>query len=392
MNLMRSMRIAHLFRRRDESGRPDLPLLSVYRDFGVVPREGRDDNFNKPGDDLSTYSVVHPGDFVLNKMKTWQGSLGISDYYGIVSPAYFVAAPRSSEHPRYLHYLLRSEPLIAEYARHSKGIRPNQWDLPWDSFRDIRLTLPDVNSQVAIADYLDRETARIDSLIAAKRRIVEITKSRLINTARVGTSVGQELKLRRSLASIKTGGTPPIDLEAATTGGERDWYGPGDFGDQPDLEPAVRKLTPEALAAWNAPVFPAHSTLVVGIGATAGRVAYLDHEATGNQQITCLLTNSRMLPRYLMWNLWSRSDEIRATAPYTTLPILNNDFLLSLPIKVASLEDQASAVANLDRLAQVSRRIAQSLDLQVGILRERRQALITAVVTGALEIPGVAVA
>jgi type I restriction enzyme S subunit len=86
-----SIQIGGLFRRRDERGRSDLPLLSVYRDLGVVPREGREDNFNRPGEDLDAYLVVRPGDLVLNKMKTWQGSLGVSAHEGIVSAAYFVA-------------------------------------------------------------------------------------------------------------------------------------------------------------------------------------------------------------------------------------------------------------------------------------------------------------
>jgi type I restriction enzyme, S subunit len=83
-------------------------LLSVYRDLGVVRREGRDDNFNQPGDDLSSYLVVRPGDLVLNKMKTWQGSLGVSSFEGIVSPAYFVAEQVRDANPRFLHHLLRS--------------------------------------------------------------------------------------------------------------------------------------------------------------------------------------------------------------------------------------------------------------------------------------------
>ena len=84
------MPLRALYRRVEDSGRPDLPLLSVYRDHGVVIREGREDNFNRASDDLSKYKVVRKGDLAMNKMKTWQGSLGVSDYHGIVSPAYFV--------------------------------------------------------------------------------------------------------------------------------------------------------------------------------------------------------------------------------------------------------------------------------------------------------------
>ena len=63
----------------------------MYRDHGIVLREGREDNYNKPGADLSRYKIVSKSDLVINKMKTWQGSLGVSAFDGIVSPAYFVA-------------------------------------------------------------------------------------------------------------------------------------------------------------------------------------------------------------------------------------------------------------------------------------------------------------
>ena len=110
-----------IYRRVEARDRADLQLLSVYRDLGVVPRAGRDDNFNKASDDLSAYKVVLPGDLVLNKMKTWQGSLGVSAFEGIVSPAYFVGRRIAEVDDRFMHHLLRSAPLIAEYGARSMG-------------------------------------------------------------------------------------------------------------------------------------------------------------------------------------------------------------------------------------------------------------------------------
>ncbi len=72
---------------KNERNQPELPLLSVYRDYGVILRDSRDDNYNPQGSNPSSYKVVQPGDLVLNKMKTWQGSLGVSQHEGIVSPA-----------------------------------------------------------------------------------------------------------------------------------------------------------------------------------------------------------------------------------------------------------------------------------------------------------------
>ena len=167
-----------LYQRVEESGRPDLPLLSVYRDYGVIPREGREDNYNKPSADLSRYKIVLEGDLVINKMKAWQGSLGVSDYEGIVSPAYFVGRPIGNTDHRFVHHLLRSSPLIAEYGARSKGIRPSQWDLPWDKFAAIKIRIPTPDTQRKLANYLDTETARIDALISKKRHLIKLLDER----------------------------------------------------------------------------------------------------------------------------------------------------------------------------------------------------------------------
>jgi type I restriction enzyme S subunit len=157
-----------------ETDRPDLMLLSVYRDHGVIPKESRDDNFNKASIDLTTYQVVRPGRVVANKMKTWQGSIAVSAFEGIVSPAYMVFDADPTIHGRFLHYLLRSRPYVAEYGRLSYGVRPAQWDLRWDDLRDVRLLIPPVDAQGLIAEFLDRETHLIDSLVEAKKKLIDL--------------------------------------------------------------------------------------------------------------------------------------------------------------------------------------------------------------------------
>jgi type I restriction enzyme S subunit len=163
-----------LFRRKKETGFPDEELLSVYREYGVIPKSSRDDNYNKESEDLSAYQLVDEGCLVTNKMKAWQGSIAISRYRGIVSPAYYVYRPLSQEHDQFLHYLLRSDPYIALYGRISKGIRVNQWDLEHEALRNVPVLLPDLATQQAIAEFLDRETARIDQLIEKKQRMVAL--------------------------------------------------------------------------------------------------------------------------------------------------------------------------------------------------------------------------
>ena len=153
-----------MFRRLKRTGHEDRELLSVYRDHGVIPKSSRDDNFNRPSEDLSTYQLVQPSDLVINKMKAWQGSIAISEHSGIVSPAYHVYVGSHCNTDHYLHHLFRSGPYISAYQRISKGIRTNQWDLEPEPFSRIEVLLPPLVEQRAIAAFLDRETAKLDAL------------------------------------------------------------------------------------------------------------------------------------------------------------------------------------------------------------------------------------
>ena len=153
--------------RRNEPRNPgDAVVLSLYREFGVIPKDSRDDNHNVTSEDTSKYKYVRPGDFVINKMKAWQGSVAVSEYEGIVSPAYFVYEfTDGTIFKRYFHYLLRSC-YKDEYMRLSGGIRVGQWDLPADALENTPSLSPPMDEQCRIADFLDTKCAEIDALVA----------------------------------------------------------------------------------------------------------------------------------------------------------------------------------------------------------------------------------
>lgn len=169
-------RINAHFRRKKVTNTIDEELLSVYRDYGVIPKSSRDDNHNAESEDLSNYQLVEPDDLVTNKMKTWQGSIAISSYRGIVSPAYYILRPISKGklYPKYIHYLLRSKIYISQYQRYSKGIRVGQWDLEYDQFKTFPLLIPDTETQKNIAKYIELETSRIDEIISKQEQLLKL--------------------------------------------------------------------------------------------------------------------------------------------------------------------------------------------------------------------------
>lgn len=145
---------------------PDLPLLSVEREKGVVDREteGSENNHNRIPDDLTNYKVVRAGQFVMNKMKAWRGSYGVSAYDGIVSPAYYVF-DLNFPNPTFFNYAIRSTKYIGFFGRDSYGIRTDQWDFKIGAIKDIPLAVPPVGEQQAIVEYLDHKIPLIDGLL-----------------------------------------------------------------------------------------------------------------------------------------------------------------------------------------------------------------------------------
>lgn len=170
----RLLRMKNIFQNISEKNHPDAEVLSLYREFGVLPKNSRDDNHNVTSEDTGSYKFVRINDLVINKMKAWQGSLGISRYEGIISPAYYVCRFVTEDvSKRYFHHLLRSKNYAQEFERLSTGMRVGQWDLGIDDFMRVPAIIPPYDEQIAIADYLDDQVSHLDSIIEEAKASIE---------------------------------------------------------------------------------------------------------------------------------------------------------------------------------------------------------------------------
>jgi type I restriction enzyme S subunit len=145
-----------------------MPLLSVTRENGVILRyiDDYESNHNFIPDDLSGYKFVRKGQFVINKMKAWQGSYGVSEYDGIVSPAYFVFNLKF-ENKEFFHFAIRSRIYVNFFAQFSDGIRTGQWDLSMQKLKHIPFFVPPAEEQAEILKVVPSQIAAIDKMIAA---------------------------------------------------------------------------------------------------------------------------------------------------------------------------------------------------------------------------------
>ena len=167
-------KIKHHLRRNEPRNPGDKQVLSVYREYGVIPKDSRDDNHNVTSEDTSKYKYIRPGNLVINKMKAWQGSMGVSEYEGIVSPAYFVFEFIDDQiESKYLHHLLRIC-YRDEFRRISGGIREGQWDLPADGFLNEFIPVPPKKEQLEIVNHISDKLAQIDALIEKKKEQLTI--------------------------------------------------------------------------------------------------------------------------------------------------------------------------------------------------------------------------
>ena len=149
----------------------DKPLLSVTREFGVIKRnvESKEENHNYIPDDLNGYKYVDKGQFVINKMKSWQGSYGVSPFEGIVSPAYYVCE-LDVQNKEFFSWAVRSKAYIPFFTQYSKGIRVDQWDLSAIALKSIPFIEPPQSEQKAITDFLQVKTAKIEQYVSERER------------------------------------------------------------------------------------------------------------------------------------------------------------------------------------------------------------------------------
>ena len=158
-------------------GYPEKQMLSVTREQGVIVRnvDSKEENHNFIPEDLSNYKLVEIGDFAINKMKSWQGSYGVSDYEGIVSPAYYICK-LSGVDRRFFSIAIRSRPYVSFFARFSKGIRVDQWDLSPIGLKEIPFLLPPLAEQREIVAHIEARAAKIDAAVKGLEREVAALK------------------------------------------------------------------------------------------------------------------------------------------------------------------------------------------------------------------------
>ena len=362
--------------------RPDLPLLSVVRDKGIIKRNlDRSDNHNVIPEDLSNYKVVSTGQFVINKMKAWQGSCGVSPYDGIVSPAYFVF-DLNIDNPRFFNYSIRSRAFIAEFNRLSKGIRVDQWDLELDKLKYVRFPLPPRDEQDQIVRYLDWKVSGINRLINAKRRqivLLQEQKQAVINEAVTKGSEGwRPSYIKREFINLDYM-RRPVEASVRSQKGEvlYDYYGASGVVDKIDDY-----------------IFDQTTLLIAEDGANLVlRNLPLIYIAKGkywvNNHAHILVPNEYNDMMFMAYLLESIDYTVYITG--AAQPKLSQNNLGRVPLCVPTLAEQQEIATHLDTQCARINKVIEALNEEIALFAEYRTRLISDVVTGKLDVRGVVV-
>lgn len=415
-NHWKTVSISRLFSRIKRTGYTEKELLSVYRDYGVIPKSSRDDNNNKPSEDLSPYQLVQPNDLVMNKMKAWQGSIAISEYEGIVSPAYFVYQPNKSlfelAHPKYVHYLLRNPIYVTQYLSRSKGIRVNQWDLDPDEFRNIELLLPGKIEQEKIYSFLDHETAKIDNLIEKQQQLIELLKEKrqAVISRAVTKGLNPDVPMKES--GVEWLGEVPehwaikplrylgdcqngINIGAEAFGSGFPFISYGDAYKNrvlPDNGSGLVQSTAEDRRKYSLlrgdVLFTRTSETIEEIGFASACIKSIENSCFAGFLIRFRPKSSELCIEYSKYYFSNQLLRIFFTKEMNliTRASLSQDLLKTMPVVIPPVDEQIKIAELLDNISEKFDQLQLLGEEQIKYLQERRTALISAAVTGKIDV------
>lgn len=367
----------------------DRQLLALSARDGVVPR-APDGGRQLPSEEtVSAYWHVEPEDLVFNPMWAIEGGVAVSEIAGAVSTAYRVYEISPSIHPRFLHYLLRSQTALDQYRLLIRGVTTFDRSVGREDFEAMPIPVPPLDEQRAIADHLDAETARIDALIEKKQRMIELLEER-------------EQSL---LDSVIDADSSPRQLRRCTTritSGPRDWAGrTTDDGGTPFYRIAdVSLAKSNVLSAATARVLPPEGDqgrlalrpgdLLMTITADIGSVARLPNELPSGyfSQHVAAITPADCDPAWLAFAIRAQSSQRQLeVAQYGGTKVqLSLGDVASLRVPWVPRDEQVKRARQLAQQLDRSAELRDAQEASIELLRERRQAVITGATSGHVNI------
>ena len=386
----------------------DKELLSVYLDRGVVKFSDVDEKrTNVTSLDLSKYQLVRKGNLVLNNQQAWRGSVGISNYEGIVSPAYLILELSNKFDPHYANYLFRNGSMVSHYLIASKGVGTIQRNLYWGNLRRTPIFIPPLSEQQKIAQFLDDKTAKIDQAVdLAEKQIALLKEHKQIliqNAVTRGLNpdvplkdsgvewIGQvpehwEVKKITHIFPNIGSGTTPNSSDPSFYEGNINWLQTGDLTDG-YIYKTSKTITHKALQAYSTlKIYPKNSLVIAMYGATIGKVGLLQSETTTNQACCVLSAALNIEMKYIFYLFQGIKESLVAMSYGGGQPNISQEKIKSLKLPFPNASEQEQIADYLDKqTAKIDQAIALKT-AHIEKLKEYKSVLINDVVTGKVRV------
>jgi len=372
-----------------------LPLLSVSISRGVRRRETSDTATRAASEDLSNYKLCRAGDLVINRMRAFQGALGIAPEDGVVSPDYAVLRVDSRVDKRWLNYFLTSGFTVATMASLVRGIGGTEAGnvrTPRLNVNDLfSMTVPRVSTedQRAIADYLDREITRIDTLIEEQQRLIEMLRERREATIRSALLSGLDDADTKPSGVELLGAVPkhwqmvPTRYLCTITTGSEDSGNATEDGEYPFYVRGREVLRIDHYSFDGEAVM----TPGDGQGGTGKVFHYVDGKFEAHQRVYVFTDFTEVTGWYFYYFLSTFLRPVALAGSNTvTMESLRRPLLADFKVAVPPLNEQQRITAYLDEQTEKIDMLIAEAEQLIELARERRSALITAAVTGQIDV------
>ena len=394
-----------------DSGIPCIRYGELYTTYEYVIRKSRT---YIGADCLSAYTPIHHGEVLFAASGETFEDIGRSAVNLLQEAAccggdVILLRPEVDLDPLFSGYALDSMASRAQKTLMGKGYTVVH--IYADQLRDLAIAVPPQSEQKTIGKVLDRETARIDALIEKKTRFVELLKEKrqALITHAVTKGLDQKVKMKNSgvewigqvpehweisklaYTTQEAGGKTPDTRTEAYWGGDVPWVSPKDMK-QAEILDSIDKISDTAVRECGMRQFVPGTVLVVVRGmilAHSFPVAELKVPATINQDVKALEPDVRLRPAYLRLLLETAKNYVVsvlvAEAAHGT-KVLRADVWRQLPVLLPSIEFQDQILGEIRHVSAAYDKLIGKVERSITLLKERRSALITAAVTGEIDL------
>lgn len=370
--------------RREKVSDKDFEPLSVTKN-GILPQL----ETAAKTDDGDNRKKVCTGDFVINSRSDRKGSSGMSLLDGSVSLINTVIQPQKEMGIEFAHHLLRSIPFQEEYYRYGKGIVADLWSTNYSEMKNINLSVPPVTEQQTIAAFLDRETGKIDSLIAEQQRLVELLAEKRQAVISHAVTKGLSPSAPMKDSGIEWLGEVPAHWEVKrlkflcdVQTGDKDAVNAVDDGDYPFF---VRSQTVEKINSFT---FDCEAVLTAGDGVGVGKVYHYVNGKFDFHQRVYMMNNFRCVTGKFFFRYLAATFHKVALGggAKSTVDSLRMPLFMNFEITVPPVDEQSKIIAFVDNETTKFDTLTAEANRAIALLQERRSALISAAVTGKVDV------